>query len=112
MDGDCVTLELLNERLERIERLTLIGAKEVLCFDEALLLTGFSRGHLYRLTSKREIPHFKKGRKVYFRKAELEDWMLEDKVPTLSEVKTKAAAFIANRKRERNSLKRMAQRAQ
>lgn len=89
------TIDTLNARLDRIERLTLIGAKSVLDLDEAVLFTGFSKGHMYRLTSERQIPHFKKSRKLYFKKSELEEWMLEDKVKTESEVQTLASTYIA-----------------
>ena len=41
--------EILN-KLEAIERYTLLAAKNVLCFDDVALLTGFSKSHLYKLT--------------------------------------------------------------
>jgi len=56
----------ITERLDRIERLTLIAAKPVLDLTEAAQFTGLSIGHLYRLTSSKQIPHFKKSRKLYF----------------------------------------------
>lgn len=86
---------VLNARLDRIERLTLIGAKAVLNIDEAVLLTGLSKGYLYRLTSQQRIPHFKKGRTLYFKKAELEAWLLEHKIPTLAEIDSRAATYVA-----------------
>lgn len=93
-----VTLEKLDEKLDRIGRLTLIGAKTVLNLDEAILFTGLSRGHLYRLTSGRQIPHFKKNRKLYFKKSELEDWMLDNKVLTEDEIQGKASTYIVTHK--------------
>lgn len=86
---------MLNARLDRIERLTLVGAKEVLNLDEAVLLTGMSKGHIYRLTSSQEIPHFKKGRKLYFKKSELEEWLLDCKVMTVNETANFADTYIA-----------------
>lgn len=88
-------LEQLDEKLDRIGKLTLIGAKTVLDLDEAILFTGLSRGHLYRLTSSRQIPHFKKNRKLYFKKSELEDWMLDNKVFTEDEIQSKASTYVA-----------------
>lgn len=86
-------LQTIDTRLDRIERLTLISAKTVLDIDEASLLTGFSKGHLYRLTSERQIPHYKKNRKLYFKKSELEAWMLEDKVLTVEDIESQAATY-------------------
>lgn len=36
---------------------------------------------IYGLTSRNEIPHYKRGKKLYFLKAELEKWMLENRRP-------------------------------
>ena len=85
----------IKQSLERIERLTMIGATSVLDLQEAAALTGFSTGHIYRLTSSGQIPHYKKNRKLYFKKSELEEWMLEQKVLTDKELNGKAETYIA-----------------
>lgn len=87
--------KLITERLDRIERLTLLGAKTVLDIEEAALLTGFSTGHLYRLTSGKQIPHYKKNRKVYFNKPELEAWLLDRRVLSETEIQAKAMTYTA-----------------
>ncbi len=87
--------KLITERLDRIERLTLLGVKTVLDIDEAALLTGFSTGHLYRLTSGKQIPHYKKNRKVYFNKPELEAWLLDRRVLSEAEIQAKATTYTA-----------------
>lgn len=85
--------------LDRIERLSLIGAKNVLDVQEAAIYTRLSKQHIYRLTSNKQIPHFKKARKLYFKKSELEDWMLESKVLTEEEVQREAETYTATHKR-------------
>ena len=97
MDG--ITLEILNDKLHNLSRLTLISSKSVLDFEETLLFTGLSKGHLYRLTSTRQIPYFKKNRKLYFKKSDLEEWMLERRVPTADEIQSKATTYIATHKK-------------
>lgn len=87
-------IEAMNLKLDRIERLTLLAAKPVLDIEEAALFTGFSVGHLYRLTSGKEIPHYKKDRKLYFKKTELEEWMLENRILTNDEIDAQAQAYI------------------
>lgn len=87
-------IEAMNLKLDRIERLTLLAAKPVLDIEEAALFTGFSVGHLYRLTSGKEIPHYKKDRKLYFKKAELEEWMLETRILTNDEIDAQAQAYV------------------
>ena len=92
------TLQDLSNQLGRVERLAAINAKAILDLDEAVLFTGFSKGHLYRLTSERQIPHYKKNRKLYFKKTELEAWLLEEKVLTNAELDSRAATYIATHK--------------
>lgn len=92
------TLQDISNKLDRIEELTLIGAKTVLDLEETALFTGMSTGHIYRLTSGKQIPHFKKNRKLYFKKAELEDWMLEQKILTEDEIQSRASTYVATHK--------------
>ena len=92
------TLQDLSNKLDQIAELTLIGSKTVLNIEEAALFTGLSVGHIYRLTSGKKIPHFKKQRKLYFKKAELEAWMLDTKILTDDEIQSKASTYVATRK--------------
>lgn len=92
------TLQDLSNKLDHIAELTLIGSKTVLNIEEAALFTGLSVGHIYRLTSGKKIPHFKKQRKLYFKKAELEAWMLDTKILTDGEVQIKASTYVATHK--------------
>lgn len=70
----------LTERLDRLESLLLAGTKEVLTLDECSIFTGYSKNHLYRLTSQRAIPFYKPmGGTIYFRKSEIENWLLQNR---------------------------------
>lgn len=88
-------LQALSDKLDRIERISLVGVKNVLDLQEAVILTGFSKGQLYRLTSNKQIPHFKKNQKLYFKKSELEDWMLENKVMSEAEINSRASTYVS-----------------
>lgn len=91
--------QTMTEKLDRIERLSLIAAKSVLLVEEAAIFTGFSVQHLYRLTSAKQIPHYKKDRKLYFKKSELEEWMLEHRVQTNEEIERQAEQIIRQKRR-------------
>lgn len=88
--------EKIIEQLNRIERNSLLAAKNVLNMDDAVLITGLSRSYLYSLTSKAEIPHYKQANKVYFDRAELEAWLKENRVATNSEIETAANAYMVS----------------
>ena len=93
-------MEDISNRLDRIERLTLISSKTVLDIEEAAAFTGYSESHIYNLTSRRAIPHYKKNRKLYFRKTELEEWLLERQVKTIREIKSEAATYVSTHKKQ------------
>lgn len=89
--------QYMDERFDRIERTTLIGAKEVLTVEEAAMLTGYAVKGIYQLTSEKRIPHYKKNGRLYFRKSELEGWMTQHKVLTEQEINSKADTYLATR---------------
>lgn len=88
----------INARLARLEELTLAGIKAVLDVTEASQFTGISKPQLYRLTSEKRIPHYKKNNKLYFKKTELENWMLQNKIETIDEINSKASMYAYNNK--------------
>lgn len=88
----------LTSKIDRLEKIALLGAKNVLTIDDVALITGFTKGHIYRLTSNRQIPYFKKNRKLYFKKSELEEWMLERRIPTEEEIQSQATTYLATHK--------------
>lgn len=70
------------------------NTKEVLTSEEAARYMGFSRSHLYKLTMRREIPHFKPtGKYVYFSRAELDQWMQNNRIATVDEARGQAEAY-------------------
>lgn len=91
-----VKMERFIEQLNRIERNTLLAAKNVLTFDDVALLTGLSKSHLYKLTSTRQIPYYKpSGKNIYFDRKEVEDWLRQNRANTEQEAQSGAAAFLA-----------------
>lgn len=43
--------------------------------DQAASIVKLKRSTLYALTSRRKIPHYKRGGKLYFDSSELMDWL-------------------------------------
>ena len=92
-----VELESVMERLKAIERMTLLAAKNVLVLDDVALLTGYSKKYLRLLIARREIPHYRRGNRLYFSRDEIDEWMLEQRVPTNGEVEVQAVGYISNK---------------
>ncbi len=66
-----------------------IAQKNILTLNEAAIFTGLSKSYLYKKTSCRQIPFYKlEGKLIYFKKIELEEWLLSTRVPSNSEIIT------------------------
>jgi len=48
--------------------------------EEAALVVSLSKNTIYGMVSRREIPHYKRGKKLYFHKEELQNWIGSEKV--------------------------------
>ena len=81
--------ELL-DRLDRIEALARLSAKDALDINEVALLTGYSVNYIHSLTSGKKIPHYKQGNFLRFSKKEIEKWLLQNKVKTVEETDREA----------------------
>lgn len=54
--------------------------------EMAMEITGLKRPTIYGLTSSREIPHYRQGKRLYFKRAELLTWIESGRKPTTSEI--------------------------
>lgn len=87
--------DLILQRLETIERYSLLAAKNVLCIDDVCVLTGLSKSYIYKLVCKQQVPCYKpSGKNVYFDRKEIEDWMRRNRYNTHTEAEQTAAAYI------------------
>ena len=88
-----MTLEDIAKRLDRLETLTALSAKTVLDINDTAELTGYSVKYLRLLIAKREIPHYRRGNRLYFSRDEIEDWMMGVRIPTKEEMNIKAMGY-------------------
>ena len=54
-----------------VKTATAVQEKEILNIDEAAALLGLAKQTVYTLTSKREIPFFKRAKRLYFKRVDL-----------------------------------------
>ncbi len=89
------------EKLERIERMLAeqnLLQKEVLTTTESAEYLDISESQLYKLTSAEAIPYYKPGgKKLYFRRSELDAWIFRHRRTTRSEIAAKADMYLKNK---------------
>ena len=90
----------MEEKLEKILTYSLLAAKNVLTLEDTALLTGLSKSHLYRLTCNHDIPHYKRAKMLYFDRAEIENWMKQNRVATRQEIEQQAVNYMVTGKRK------------
>lgn len=89
-----IMTEELKEVAEMVTANIINCTKEVLTTDEAARYLGVSKSYLYKLTMKREIPHYKPmGKICYFNRDELEQWLQRNRISTEVEISQRAQQF-------------------
>ncbi|HCZ35347.1 MAG TPA: hypothetical protein DHV26_05405 [Cytophagales bacterium] len=86
-----VIVEAIDKALIRNENeSTLINVQE------AAALLNLAVTTLYEKTSRKQIPHYKHGKKVMFKKSELLAWVEACKVKTLKDIRKKALERLSS----------------
>ena len=93
-------IDILRSEIRELKAFSLISQKEALNIDEAVIITGLSKQTLYTMCRNRTIPYYKSkgGKKSYFKKSDLTDWMLHERVDTLTSINEEATkiAYLGN----------------
>lgn len=86
--------EKLDQIADYVADKMMFSTKEVLTSEEAAKFMGISRSYLYKLTSRKEIPHYKPmGKMCYFNRSELIEWLQSNRVATATELNNRATAY-------------------
>lgn len=99
----------LHEKLNSIEQLLLEKQEhapqqdELLSISQAAKFLNLSVPTLYSKVSRKEIPVNKQGKRLYFYKAELAQWIKAGRKKTAAELQQEATGYLAERKRKPSS---------
>lgn len=92
-----MTLEEIKGLADLITANIINCTKEVLTSDEAAQYMGISKSYLYKLTMRKEIPHFKPmGKVCYFNRLELQQWLQRNRYETQEELDERTEEYLAN----------------
>lgn len=86
--------EKILERLDQIQQYLLLQVKQVLNIKEAAIILGMKPETVRVMVNKHTIPFYKPNRNLlYFRKEELEQWMMQNRTSTDEEIESQAEAI-------------------
>lgn len=85
-----------NENLESLVKKQNVLEKEFLTLEEAADYLSLSKSAMYKMTSKREIPFYNPGgKKIYFKREELNNWIISGKVNSSLEVELVMTSYLS-----------------
>jgi predicted DNA-binding transcriptional regulator AlpA len=97
-------MDLLLTEIKELKKMILdqsLLRKEVLNFSETCQHHDISESHLDKLTSRKQIPHFcPQGKKLYFNRHELDQWLQQNRQSTTDEIEKEAADYIIKNRRK------------
>ncbi|MGI4727590.1 MAG: helix-turn-helix domain-containing protein [Janthinobacterium lividum] len=71
---------------------------ELLTIDQASDLLNLAKPTIYSLSASSKIPVIKKGKRLYFSRKELLDWLKSGRRKTIDEIENEAADYIISNK--------------
>lgn len=92
-------LQQLQDSVDEIKRVAALGAKEALSIDEVSQVFDLKKSYLYSLIHRKQIPYYKVGggKLVFFKKSDVEAFLLSCRVNSIDEAEAAAAIHTARR---------------
>jgi excisionase family DNA binding protein len=77
--------------------------EEILSLSEAAEFLKVSKSCVYKLTSAKKITHFVPGgKRIYFKKSDLENWILQNRISTSSEFEANTECYLLTPKNQKS----------
>lgn len=91
---------LILDKLNQLETLIVSNIKQILTVEDLINYTGFSRSYIYKLVHKNVIPYSKpNGKVLFFQKFEIDEFLLQNKSASTSQLEQKAIQYTLNSKK-------------
>lgn len=85
-------LEMIKLQLDELKVITAISVKTALTINDAAFYLGMSSEYVRKMQKAKSIPSYRsKSGGVYFKKSDLDNWMLHTKVSSIDEIDAEAA---------------------
>ena len=96
-------LTAIETRISSIENRLLISNAvldlEVMSLNQLCNHYDLTKSFVYKKTHSREIPHYKNGKRLFFKKNEIDTWILENRVKTIKDLEQETNAYLMRKKR-------------
>ena len=83
------------KEIKKLLQINNLNTKEIFSVDDAIKYLQISKSCLFKMTSNKEIPFYKPGgKKIYFKKSELDEWVFNGKVTSNDELECDVENYI------------------
>ena len=92
-------MDTIQKQLNEIKNLLLtqnLHQKQILTVKDSAVYLQLSKSCLYKMTSRKEIPFYSPGgKKIYFRKSELDAWVFSSRLTSSSELESEVEDYLS-----------------
>ena len=100
--------ELILERLDRIEKaIEKLNVNKIILVEETTLdledlskYLNITKPGLYGMVHRKVIPHYKFGKKLSFKKSEIDNWIISKRVKTSMDIEEAAMDYLRRNPRK------------
>ncbi|MBC7523673.1 MAG: helix-turn-helix domain-containing protein [Flavobacterium sp.] len=94
--------EIILDRLDRIEKAILNlncisdipDSNQIMNISEVATYIKVAKTTIYGMTHRNTIPHYKNGKKLYFKKSEIDKWIFSKRIKTNLDIENEAMEYI------------------
>ena len=76
------------------------AVKEIFNVDEAASFLGLSKSRIYKMTHHKEVPYYTTGKRVYFKREDLLDYVTKHRISSKEEIEQQAINYITRNRRK------------
>ena len=76
-------------------------SRKTMSLTEFCEYAGLSKQTAYKLTSGQKVPHSKRGKRLFFDREKVDEWLLENRVATHSEIQQQASEYLSKKQSRR-----------
>jgi excisionase family DNA binding protein len=100
--------ELILERLDRIEHAIhnlkyisdIPDINQIMNISEVAAYIKAAKTTVYGMTHRNTIPHYKSGKRLYFKKEEIDEWIFSKRIKTRDDIENEAMEYLRKNPRK------------
>lgn len=100
--------DIILDRLDRIEKAIqnlnigepIAPVNELLDVKQVASYLKVTKSAIYKLTSMSVIPHYKNGKRLYFKKSDIDEWIFSKRIKTNDDIEKEAMEYIRKNHRK------------